>query len=193
MATSNNWTQDYGGNLISPKNELAILYYQPVGDSAAKLSGGVTSGKRYIFIVKDPGLANTFISVMELSSAPVAITGVSRHAGKGLITINLNGTPSAEEKVYVRYKDGAWKYSQVIQATVTENSATATIPDIKNGKNDAWYVFTSTSAPEKIPQQLRHGCADDKGIAALRCDFGQGLVWPRELGTLHQPRDQKPQ
>jgi hypothetical protein len=150
MVTGNNWTQDYGGNLIFPKNELAILYYQPVGDSTAKLSGGITSGKRYIFTVKDPGLANTFISVMELSSAPVAITGVSRNAGTGLITINLNGTPSAEEKVFVRYTDSAWKYSQVIQATVAGASATATIPDIKDGKNYAWYVFTSTATPDKF-------------------------------------------
>jgi hypothetical protein len=150
MVTGNNWNQDYGGNLIFPKNELVILYYQPVGDSAAKLTGGVTSGKRYIFTTKDPGLANTFISVMELSSAPVAITGVSRNAGTGLITINLNGTPSAEEKVYVRYTDSAWKYSQVIQAAVAGNSATATIPDIKDGRNYAWYVFTSTAAPDKF-------------------------------------------
>jgi hypothetical protein len=150
MVTGNDWAKDYGGNLIFPKNELAILYYQPVGDSAAKLSGGVTSGKRYIFTVKDPGLANTFMTVMELSGAPVAITGVSRNAGTGLITINLNGTPSTEEKVYVRYTDSAWKYSQVIQATVAGNSATATIPDIKDGKNYAWYVFTSTAAPDQF-------------------------------------------
>lgn len=150
MVTGNNFAQDYGGNLIFPKNELAILYYQPVGDSASKLSGGVTSGKRYIFTVKDPGLANTFISVMELGSAPVAITGVSRNADTGLITINLNGTPSVEEKVYVRYTDSAWKYSQVIHATVAGNSATATIPDIKDGKNYAWYVFTSTATPDKF-------------------------------------------
>ena len=150
MVTGNDWAKDYGGNLIFPKNELAILYYQPVGDSAAKLSGGVTSGKRYIFTVKDPGLANTFMTVMELSGAPVAITGVSRNAGTGLIAINLNGTPSTEEKVYVRYTDSAWKYSQVIQATVAGNSATATIPDIKDGKNYAWHVFTSTAAPDKF-------------------------------------------
>lgn len=150
MVTGNDWAKDYGGNLIFPKNELAILYYQPVADSAAKLSGGVTSGKRYIFTVKDPGLANTFISVMELSSAPVAITGVSRNSGTGLITINLNGSPSAEEKVYVRYTDSAWTYSQVVRATVAGNSATATIPDIKDGKNYAWYAFTSTATPDKF-------------------------------------------
>jgi len=150
MVTGNNFAQDYGGNLIFPKNELAILYYQPVGDSAAKLSGGIASAKRYIFTTKDPGLANTFISVMELSSAPVAITGVSRNADSGLITINLNGTPSAEEKVYVRYTDSGWTYSQVIQAQVSGSTATATIPDIKDGKNYAWYVLTSTATPDKF-------------------------------------------
>lgn len=82
--------------------------------------------------------------MVELSIAVLAITGVSRNAGKGLITTNLNGTPSAEEKVYVRYTDSAWKYSQAIPGTVAGNSAMPTIPDIKDGKNYAWYVFTST-------------------------------------------------
>ena len=39
MVTGNNWDQDYGGNLIFPKNELALMYYQPQGDSASKLVG----------------------------------------------------------------------------------------------------------------------------------------------------------
>ena len=98
MVTGNIWDQDYGGNLIFPKNELAILYYQPTGDSPAKLSGGVTSGKRYVFTVKDPGLANTFITVMELGTTPVSISSVSRNATAGLITINLSGAPSAPRK-----------------------------------------------------------------------------------------------
>lgn len=150
MVTGNDWNQDYGGNLIFPKNELAIMYYQPSADSPSKLSGGVIAGKRYIFTVKNPGLANTFISVMELSSAPVAITGVSRNTTTGLITINLSGTPSAEEKVYVRYTDSGWTYSQVVPATVAGNTATATIPDLKDGKTIQWYVLTSTATPDKF-------------------------------------------
>lgn len=150
MVTGNNFDQDYGGNLIFPKNELAIMYYQPLGDSTSKLSGGLINGKRYVFTVKDPGLANTFITVMELSAPPVSISSVSRNAATGLINISLNGAPSAEEKVYVRYTDSNWKYSQVVQATVSGNTATATIPDIKDGKNYAWYVLTSTATPDKF-------------------------------------------
>lgn len=150
MVTGDDWNQDYGGNLIFPKNELAIMYYQPIADAPSKLSGGVIAGKRYIFTVKNPGLANTFISVMELSAAPVAITGVSRNATTGLVTINLSGTPSAEEKVYLRYTDSAWTYSQVVRANVTGNTATVTIPDLKDGKTIQWYVLTSTAAPDKF-------------------------------------------
>ncbi|GEP43366.1 hypothetical protein [Brevifollis gellanilyticus] len=150
MVAGNDFAKDYGGNLIFQKNELAILYYQPSGDSAAKLSGGVTSGKRYVFTAKDPGLANTFVSVMEMSAAPAAITGVSRNATSGLITINLNGAPSAEEKVYVRYTDSNWTYAQVVRASVAGSTATVTIPDIKDGKTYQWYVMTSTATPDKF-------------------------------------------
>jgi hypothetical protein len=150
MVTGNNWDQDYGGNLIFPKNELALMYYQPLGDTPSKLSGGATSGKRYVFTAKNPGLANTFITVMELDNNPVTISGVSRDAGTGLITINLSGTPSPQEKVYVRYTDTAWKYSQVISAQVSGSTATATIPDMKDGRNYQWYVLTSTASPDKF-------------------------------------------
>ena len=150
MVTGNDWNQDYGGNLIFPKNELALMYYQPLGDSASKLAGGVVSGKRYVFTAKDPGLANTFISVMELDNNPVSITGVSRDPGTGLITISLSATPSPQEKVYVRFTDTLWKYSQVVRAQVSGTSATATIPDLKDGRNYQWYVFTSTANPDKF-------------------------------------------
>ncbi len=150
MVAGNDWNQDFGGNLIFPKNELAILYYQPAGDSAAKLSGGVTSGKRYVFTAKNPGLANTYISVMELSADPVSITGVSRDTGTGVITINLSGSPSSEEKVYVRYTDSNWVYSQVVRANVTGSTATAVIPDLKDGKTYQWYVLTSTATADKF-------------------------------------------
>lgn len=150
MVVGNDWLKDFGGHLFFPKNELARLYYQPVGDSAAKLAGGVISGKRYLFTVKDPGLADTFITAMELSSAPVAITAAFRDAGSGLITINLSGVPSPEEKVYVRYTDSDWTYSQVISAQISGATATAVIPDLKDGKNYQWYALTSTAAPAQL-------------------------------------------
>jgi len=150
MVTGNNFAQDYGGNLIFPKNELALMYYQPLGDSPSKLLGGTVTGRRYVFTAKDPGLANTFISVMELSGNPVAITAASRDAGTGLITVSLSAAPSPEERVYVRYTDSGWAYSQVIRATVTGTTATATIPDLKDGRSYQWYALTSTATADKM-------------------------------------------
>lgn len=128
-----------GGLFFHPENgHLYITNRDDTTTNTQKINGVLFSGVLRIDVDK------------RLSSAPVAIKGVSRNAGTDLITINLNGTPSAKEKVYVRYTDSAWKYSQVIQATVAGNSATATIPDIKDGKNYAWYVFTSTATPDKF-------------------------------------------
>lgn len=172
MVTGNNWGQDYGGNLIFPKNELALMYYQPLGDSASKLAGGVVSGKRYVFTAKDPGLANTFISVMELDNQPVNITGVSRDSGTGLITISLSATPSPQEKVYVRYTDTNWTYSQVVRAQVSGTSATATLPDMKDGRNYQWYVFTSTANPDKF----HNGFATDSLTLAWNNNSGSNYT-----------------
>ncbi|MBL9115935.1 MAG: hypothetical protein JNJ83_13085 [Verrucomicrobiaceae bacterium] len=150
MITGNDWNNSYGGNAIFPKNETARLTYGNSSSPAAILSGGVTAGKRYVFTARDPGLADTEISVMEISAAPVTITAASRDGSTGLITINLSGSISAEEKVYVRYTDSNWVYSQVVQASVVGNIGTVTIPEIKDGKNYEWYVLTSTASPDKF-------------------------------------------
>ena len=150
MITGNDWNNSYGGNTIFPKNETARLSYGNGASPAAVLSGGVIAGKRYVFTARDPGLADTEISVMELSAAPVTITSANRNSGTGLITIGLSGALSPEEKVYVRYTDSNWVYSQVVQATVAGTTGTATIPDIKDGKNYEWYVITSTATPDKF-------------------------------------------
>jgi hypothetical protein len=150
MITGNNWDNSYGGNLIFPKNETAVLYYGNSSSPAAKLTGGVTAGKRYVFTARDPGLANTEITVMELSAAPVNITGASRNGSTGVITVQLSAAPSAEEKVYVRYTDSAWVYSQVIAASVVGSTATVRIPDVKDGRNYEWYALTSTAAADKF-------------------------------------------
>jgi len=90
-----------GGLFFHP--EKGHLYITNRDDATTtntqKINGGLFSGVLRIDVDK------------RLSSAPVAIKGVSRNAGTDLITINLNGTPSAKEKVYVRYTDSAWKYS----------------------------------------------------------------------------------
>ncbi len=153
MTAGNSYANNWGGNLIFPKNELATIYHSPGSD--AFLTGGVTAGKRYVFTTYNPSPPTSAeITVMEISNAPVAINTVSRNATTGLITITLSAAPSPEEKVYVRYTDSGWTYSQVVLANVAGSTATATIPDIKDGKNYQWYVLTSTATPDKFQKSF---------------------------------------
>ena len=110
MVTGNNWDNDYGGNLSFAKNSWGIMYYQPLSDTASQLVGGGTQGKFYIFTAKDPGLADSYISIQEISTNPVEITSVSGGTGYGFATgsivevkVTLSEEPSPEEKVYVRH------------------------------------------------------------------------------------------
>ncbi|MBN8456300.1 MAG: hypothetical protein J0M04_00445 [Verrucomicrobia bacterium] len=156
MVTGNNWGQKYGGNVIFERDALDVLYYGS-GQPNARF-GGVTAGKRYVFTVKNPGLADTWLSVQELDAAPVSITAVSRDAGSGVITADLSGTPSPKEKVYVRYTDDGWSHWSVARANVGGATATASIPEVKDGRTYQYYVFTSTAAPDKFHNGFAVDC-----------------------------------
>ena len=118
MVTGNDWTKKYGGNSIFERNSLDVLYY---GSSQANATmGAVTAGKQYVFTVKNPGLADTMMSVQELNNNPVAISSVNRNASNGLITIALSAAPSPQEKVYVRYTDDAWSYGGIAMQVPAE-------------------------------------------------------------------------
>lgn len=148
MVTGNNWSNKAGRNVIFKRDSLDILYY---GSGVVNASlGAVTGGKKYIFTAKNPGLADTYVSVMELDNDPVAINSVSRDTTSGVITTNLSATPSSQEKVYVRYSDDGWTHSAVVRAAVVGTTASASIPEIKDGRTYAYYVLTSTAAPEEF-------------------------------------------
>ena len=148
MVTGNNWSQKYGGNPIFERNSLDILYYGS-GQANASL-GAVTAGKKYVFTVKNPGLADTYLSVQELDNNPVGITGVSRDGVTGVITATLSASPSPQEKVYVRYTCDGWTHWSVVKAGVSGTTATASIPEVKDGRTYQYYVLTSTANAEKF-------------------------------------------
>ena len=148
MVAGNDFNQKYGGNTIFERDSLDILYYGS-GQPNAKL-GPVTAGKRYVFTTHNPGLADTFISVQELDADPVNISSVSRDGTTGVITVNLSGSTSPQEKVYIRYSDDGYAHWSVVEATVSGTSATVSIPEIKDGRTYSWYAFTSTATAEKF-------------------------------------------
>lgn len=156
MVTGNNWSQKYGGNLMFERDSLDALYY---GSSQPNAKfGAVTAGKRYVFTVKDPGLADTWLSVQELDGDPVSINSVSRDASTGLISATLSAAPSPQEKVYIRYTDDGWSHWSVVRAGVAGTTATAAIPEVKDGRTYQYYIFTSCAGTDKFHNGFAVDC-----------------------------------
>lgn len=189
MVAGNDWNQDYGGNLAFAKNNTGTLFYQPGGDTPAKLAGGVSNGFRYVFTAKNPGLANTDISIMELSGDPVLIDAVTASAygtvetGQVItMTITLATNPPPEEKVYVRLTTNNFATSTILAAPVTGKTATAIWTNFAASTvTTKWYALCSTATKATLETQSSFG------IDALT------LSWANNGGTNYQfqtnPRD----
>ncbi|HIE10940.1 MAG TPA: hypothetical protein EYP62_04945 [Kiritimatiellae bacterium] len=151
MVTGNDWNNDYGGNTNFPKNQLDIMWYQPLFDTASMLAGGATGGFHYVFTVKNPGLTDTFISVMELSAAPAEISSVSGGTGSYptneavVITIQLTTNPPPEQHVYVRYTTNGWTSWHMVPAAASGSTAYVTLSNLAGATTYEWYALTSTA------------------------------------------------
>lgn len=188
MVTGNDFNQDYGGNLTFANNTWDIIYYDPLSDTASLLVGGGQAGKRYIFTVRDPGLANTFIAIQEISANPIEITSVSGGTGYGFATglavevkITLSAQPSPEEKACVRYSYNnfatygiATSSIAVVTATninqggtnfVDSWIATARFTPTVGNTNYKWYAFTTTASSHVLEG------AGGLGVDALTLDW----------------------
>ncbi|MBN1269218.1 MAG: hypothetical protein JXB04_06495 [Kiritimatiellae bacterium] len=183
MVTGNDWNQDYGGNTTFPKNEVSIMWYQPVGDTASLLAGGASNGFRYVFTAKNPGLNDTFISVMELSGDAVDITDISGGTGTYqtnetvTITVTLSTNPPSEQKVYVRYTTDAWANDKVVGSTISSNVATIALTDLDDATTYEWYAFTSTASSNYLAN------TNDFSIDALTLTWDNNGGANYEFGT----------
>jgi hypothetical protein len=152
MVTGNDWNKDYGGNAAFPKDTVSRMFYDPVGDSASQLAGGISNGFRYIFTAKNPGLNDTDISIMELSGDPVAIASVTGGQGSYqtndgvVITVVLASNPPPQQKVFIRYTTNNYASFRVVGTTISSNVATAVITNLAPGKSYIWYALTSTAS-----------------------------------------------
>lgn len=161
MVLGNAWGYDFGGNPSFPKNELGLMYFHPGGNSL--LAGGVSSGNHYVFTVKNPGLADTSISVMEFSGTPVLMTGVEGGLGSFScgqtvpITITFSGVPPPEERAYVRLTTNHWASSWLVPALSSGVVARAEITNLQPASEYEWYALASSATPEYLMRQEAYG------------------------------------
>ncbi len=194
MVTGNNWSQDYGGNSSFEKNTWDIMWYQPWGGAASRMVGTAFAGRRYIFTVRDPGLADSFISLMEISNDPVDIVSVAGPSGSGFppggnvnFKMTLSDEPSPEENFYIRYTTDDFATYGIVESTIGLETnlnfslggtvqttinwiATATLGGLAGNETYSWYAFSSTASKTHLEG------AGGVGVDALT------LSWDNNVG-----------
>ncbi|MBL7727862.1 MAG: hypothetical protein JNM68_09255, partial [Dinghuibacter sp.] len=97
---------------------------------------------------------------------------------------STGATPSAQEKIYVRYTTGGdfsgSGISFVVEATGAGTSYTATIPAQTSGIVVRYYVFTST----RTLAQLNTHIEEEKSVAVLKYDDNNGANYSYTAGVL---------
>lgn len=143
----------------------------------------------YTFVFNDAGYTQTNARyyVGFTTAAPVLPSRVSEILnpdGTATVNINTNTSPSAQEKIYVRYTTGAdfsgSGTSSVVEATGAGTSYAATIPAQTSGIVVRYYVFTSTRT---LAQVSAHSEAE-KSTVALRYDDNSGANYNYTAGVL---------
>ncbi len=132
-------------------NSIGVLDYNGVDGSVT-----VKNGYYYTFNFPSNPTAddNNNYAILETSSAPVTINGVSQSPNANLvsdndnvaITITTSAAPCSEEHFYVCYSTDNWSSFSLASVSIPSGSTigTATIPAQSAGTNLSYYVFSST-------------------------------------------------
>lgn len=148
-----NWNDGWGsGYWINSWNTVWNLNYVSTGLSNAIVKNFGTS--QYMTIVTSTalGAATSKFGFLKTSAAPISISSVSggitnvNTNSSVSINITLSGTKCPEEYVLVRYSTDNWSSSNVVIATGSGTSYSATIPGQAANTTVNWYALTSTVA-----------------------------------------------
>jgi Secretion system C-terminal sorting domain len=152
---TSNWGANWGANSIANVSQTvstnSVAAWYSFGGNA---SYNFTAGKYYTFnLVPSDNLAG----IIETATAPVSITTVTQTPIAGAVTnapvtinISASSTPSATEKVYVRYSTTFFNTSSIVEATMSGSSGTATIPTLPSGSLVLYYTYTSVLSKAAI-------------------------------------------
>jgi len=149
------WMNNAVGTLqYTGTGAVSNAYYNSNQGTNGAIYFSITNGKYYVVKArKDPANSNANFSVMELSGAPITISGVTDDFGSSgtamTVKITLSGTKSSEERIFVKYTIDNWATSAISsEASGSGTSYTATIPagGVTATANNKYYVFTTTVA-----------------------------------------------
>ncbi len=144
---STNYWQNKWTNGVFTSNTITNLTLNGANDNSITLA----NNKYYVMNWENVGYVATRAIFMELSVSPVNITNVSHLPASPTandevtVTVTTSATPSAEEKIFVRYTTNSWTTSSTAVCSFTGTTGTTTIP-AQNGVTVEYYVFSTTLA-----------------------------------------------
>ena len=156
----NVWRAYTGGNvlggfntMIDPVTQAASARYNSSPGGSGILLPAITAGNYYsINIMHNRGNANDTMAVLETAYNPVSIVSATQTpAGSSVsslcpvtVTAILSATPNANEFIYLRYSlNNFANASNVVAMSVSNDTATATIPALPGGTGVQYYIFSS--------------------------------------------------
>lgn len=141
-------------NNNTPLNSQYTLFFGNSASPDGVLNFTPTVGRTYTFKLRRNAYANSNAIVMETDNVPVTITSVTQSpasptsAETAVVTINLSGSVSSQENVFLRYStDNFATYGTLL---VRVGGGTATIPAQSQGTVVRYYVFSTTLAQGSI-------------------------------------------
>ncbi len=142
----------------------------------------------YTFVLNDAGYTqtNAIYYVGYTSTTPVTVTqGLTTVLPNGVLRVRIttSATPSAQQNIYVRYRNGTNDFSastSLVQATGSGTSWSADIPSQTIGSTTFYYIFTST----RSLAQLTANTEQERSIAHLRYTDNGGTNFSYVASTL---------
>ena len=185
-------------------NQVSQLNFMAGGNPPnSTIQSGVTSGNFYTFNIDALDYSNRQFVLMETSSSPIDISSVSSFTSNVspnidiTITVNLSGSKSTEEKVYVRYTSDNWTSWDVAQVVGIGNftSGVATIPASVNTANSTveYYVYsttvsaTSSSNHDLITLRFNNNSNSNYSytVSSQNIDLSYGSIDPGDIWDSH--------
>ena len=145
------WFNQWGGTTVAMNSLQSYTFGEqsfPPGNNTVT----VNNDKWYSMNFVDNGYTNTQAIFMETSAQPVALISTSQSPTNGnitsadpvTVTLNASASPSAEEKIYVRWSVDNFASSSLGLLSFTGSTGTAVISPQAPSTQVSYYFFSTT-------------------------------------------------
>jgi 1,4-alpha-glucan branching enzyme len=146
---TNIWQNQWGAVTVMPNTIQEYTYGVGGNDEPTHNTVQLQAEKWYYVNWDNIGYENTKAVFMELDTEAVEINSVMQEPllpssqDQVVISIQASGSPSASEKVYLRYSTNSFSTSYLLPFSFDNNTGTAIIPAMDDGSQISYDVFST--------------------------------------------------